>query len=405
MSFDPIRCAELHNQLLSKVTSHILGAAQLVRRDIISRMEEAASMWPNGIHISPETPLYHFLSLLDSYEPDELPLTAEFRQPMPQWFDNPFNEYGDHEVILLYPDNLDQPPMDGGLYFSLALNLVSWGRTDYCLLPPDNEWIPLELALSKACYMWECGKSYWHNNTVSLRNWTPLDVEEALGEWDRLLAAIQNRLPLSKGASRPHFQDPLPADLVQSVEISSFARAFLTAAKRPPFIHVAPGITTFTPESFMSLYGSEPNNAPRRVFELDPEEEISSLLFPATATPIPKAVRPSGNYSFLADSFNADFTVSRCAGLYTQPTTCRMDADEVWLVTAQGIENPVRFEGRRPWGAPRGMRLMEMLALWGDMVENGCWDISIEGVSTPHVWFTNPETENDRRMLWTEWAR
>ncbi|GKT93654.1 hypothetical protein Ct61P_11504 [Colletotrichum tofieldiae] len=412
VAFDPVRCAELHNQLLANAIAHVPGAADHVVRDAIPRVLDVAPEWANTDAID-EVPIYQFLSLLDSYRPLEFPLTPEFWQPRPAFFWNElYQDFEDRDLILLYPDNTDSPIMDGGLYFNLDTNLVHWGRINLHPLPPDDAWVPLELALRKALDMWECGKFHWDPSSftnvdaLSIRSWAVRDLEAAVASWNDLLVAIQDRLPLPAGDERPPFHEPLPSDLVEQYAstLSPFAVAFLTAAKRPSFTNVAPGLTVFTPESFTALYAAEPAESPRRTQNAKASpDEYASLILPATLAAISED--PDLEPSFDEDYGYGKFTVSRRAGLYTDPTTGLRNADGALLITAEGAAHPVRFEGQRPWGAPRVVRFAEMFALWATLVRDGVWDISIEGVATSHAWFTDGATLEHRQLLWTEDCR
>ncbi|KAL2754186.1 hypothetical protein ACRALDRAFT_2028657 [Sodiomyces alcalophilus JCM 7366] len=410
-AFDPVRCAELHNQLLAKAISHIPGiTAAEVRRDVIARLLDVAPEWAD-MDAPDEVPIYRFLSLLDSYRPLEVPLTPEFRQPMPSYFWNDlYRDMDTRDLILLYPDNTDSPVMDGGLYLNLDTNLVHWGRVNIGPLPPDDAWVPLELALTKALDMWDSGKFHWgpspfnSEDTLSTRPWAERDLDEAVVAWEDLLAAIQDRLPLPPDAPKPPFQDPLPSSLIDQFDLSPFAKAFLTTATRPSFSYVAPGLTTFTPQSFTDLYAAEPPDAPRRAQNANAvtADEYASLILPATLAAVPES---PADPSFDEAHGYAKFTIARRAGLYTDPTTALRDADSAWLLTAEGSVNPVRFTGHRPWGAPRGVRFAEMFSVWAAMVRNGAWEVSIEGVATSHAWFTDPATAELRKLLWTESCR
>lgn len=411
-ALDPVRCAELHNQLLAKAIAHTPGAAdEVVRGDVITRLLEVAPEWAD-MDDPDEVPIYRFLSLLDSYRPLDVRLTPEFWQPVPAYF---WNEgYGDvdsRDIILLYPDNTDFPVMDGGLYLNLDTNLVHWGRLNLGQpLPPDDAWVPLELALTKALNMWECGKFHWgpspfnSDDAVSTRPWTGRDLDEAIAAWEDLLHAIQDRLPLPPDAPKPPFQEPLPSNLVDQFDLSPFAKAFLSTAKRPSFSYVAPGITTFTPQSFTNLYATEPDNAPRRAQNANAvvADEYASLILPATLAAVPET---PADPSFDQPYGRAKFTVARRAGLYTDPTTALRDADTAWLLTAEGSTNAIRFAGHRPWGAPRGVRFAEMFSLWAALVRDGTWGVSVEGVAVAHSWFTDPAIAEFCELLWTEDCR
>ncbi|ROT38878.1 hypothetical protein SODALDRAFT_332316 [Sodiomyces alkalinus F11] len=412
IAFDPVRCAELHNQLLAKAIAHIPGAAEeVVRGDVITRLLDVAPEWAD-MDAPDEVPIYRFLSLLDSYRPLEVRLTPEFWQPVPAYFWNDlYQDLDSRDLILLYPDNTNTPIMDGGLFLNLDTNLVHWGRVNVHPLPPDESWVPLELALTKALDMWECGKfhcgpsPFSSEDTLSTRPWTERDLEDAVSAWDELLTAIRDRLPLPPDAPRPPIQDPLPSSLVEQFDLSPFAKAFLTTAKRPSFAYVAPGhLTTFTRQSFADLYAAETPDAPRRAQNANAAaaDEYASLVLPATLAAVPEG---AADPSFDKDHGHAKFTINRRAGLYTDPTMGLRDADSAWLLTAEGSAHPVRFVGQRPWGAPRGVRFAEMFSVWADWVRDGVWEVSIEGVATTHAWFTDPATAELRELQWTETCR
>ncbi|KAJ4328573.1 hypothetical protein N0V84_000932 [Fusarium piperis] len=408
--FDPIRCAELHNRLLAKAITIMPGAFQEAKRDVLTRWL-ALPPEKRRIDISENKPLYTFLSLIKSYLPDELPLTAEYCQPEPWWFDNNLQELDDRRIILLYADGTDAPKMDAGLYFNLDTNLVHWTRLRGCgLFPPDEDWVPLELALQKALEMWYCDKFTWGGKTgwyrsgeaASYASWAAPDVVLALDCWDFLLESIRSRLP--EGAPRLPPLKPLPWDFLDQFQVSSFAKMFLSGAKRPSFKHVAPGITTFTPETFAAIYGAKPSTSRCLQTEQKGGFETISLILPSTAGPI---VKSEDEYLFDGEDYLplADTKLYEHPGLYTtfvQPTS---DGDATDLVTAQGAMNPVRYHGFRPWGPGGNVRLVVMLRLWITHVVNGTWEVGPEGISTPISWFTDVDTTQGRRLLWTEDCR
>ncbi|KAJ3549167.1 hypothetical protein NM208_g71 [Fusarium decemcellulare] len=409
--FDPVRCAELHNQLLAKATSRISDSAKHTQRDVLTRWHQL-NPETRPTNITENESLCMFLSLIDSYKPNDIPLTAEFTQPEPWWFDNGLHDTDDRNIILLYGDETQTPTMDGGLYFNLDTDLVHWGRLRGGRLPPDEQWVPLELALQKALDMWECGKFDWGYSTgwlrssdvVSYRPWTPEDLNSTLRHWDRLIEAIQSRLPLSGQVPETRLLEPLSTDVVEQFTISSFAKAFLCAAKRPSFKYIAPGITTFTPESFASIYGAESPTSRRSNTGQGEGSDVISLILPSATGHI---VKGEGQYLFDGEDHLhlADASLYEHAGLYIALMYPMGDGDATDLITDKGAINPIRFDGRRPWGPWCGIRLEEMFSLWVDLVEQGSWEVGPEGIATPHSWFTEPETIESRRLLWTDGCR
>ena len=425
VEFDPDRCAELHNQLFAKTLEHIPGAVEQVERNMIARVREEIpeeATWLLEVDeeyadlFSPEDlPFYQFFSQINTYKASEMfPLSGEFMQPVPRWFYSKYyaDEDDERNIILLYPDYVEETSMDGGLFLDLDTWRVTWERLDMCRgLPRDEEaWVPLELALRKSLDVWERGKYEWSEPgryaRINIRSWTPRDLNEAVGKWENLLEEIQARLPPDSNSPRKAaLQDPLPAQLVDQFQISPFAKAFLKTARRPHFALVAPGLTTFTEDSFRTLMGSENPDAPRRKciadIGLEPDE-YPSLIIPALATSsIPMNPPPPGDPSFDKGHGWGKFTVSRTAGLYT--ALGQHDGDSSMLVTAEGASQAViEFTFRRPWGIDRTPTFAEMFDLWARYVREGVWDVRADGVQTPHSWFTDPATKSERELHWEE---
>ncbi|KAF4461932.1 hypothetical protein FALBO_11268 [Fusarium albosuccineum] len=282
--FDPVRCAELHNQLLAKATSRVSDSAEHTQRDVLTRWHQL-NPETRPTNITENGSLCRFLSLIDSYKPNDIPLTAEFTQPEPWWFDNGLHDTDDRNIILLYGDETQTPTMDGGLYFDLDIDLVHWGRLRGGRLPPDEQ------------------------------PWTPEDLTGTLRHWDRLIEAIQSRLPLSGQVPETHLLEPLSTDVVRRFTISSFAKSFLCAAKRPSFKHIAPGITTFTPESFSTIYGAESPRSRRSSTGQGEGSDVISLILPSATGPI---VKGEGQYLFDGEDHLhlADASLYEHAGLY-----------------------------------------------------------------------------------------
>ncbi|ROT42460.1 hypothetical protein SODALDRAFT_326619 [Sodiomyces alkalinus F11] len=415
--FDPVRCADLHNQLLARAieaaassTRQQQDAPRRVTRDLIEHMTQAAPTWPHGIQVPEDSPIYHFLSLIDLHAmtPDEFPLTPEMHQPDPYLFDNGFiteNEDG-LNVILLYPDATLTPNHgNGGVFFNIDTNRACWNLTEMGF-PSEDFWVPLEVILRKQLLKWDQGKFFWGPadgrewEALSTRSWVANDLELAIAGWDTLREAIQNRLPHADGSSLREEKPPIPSEILHDLKVSSFARAFLAKAKRPSFTFVAPGITSFTTESIVELYAAEPPTSPRLTADLDLDggDEYASLILPAVGNPVPEPA--PGNRHFEKGWGNAKNTVLRRAGLYVNRRSYGSDGDDVVLITHEGVDDAFKHHGRRPWGPYRMFSLSEMLFAWAGLVEDGIWEVGPDGVSTPASWLTDPETEQFRIMRW-----
>lgn len=103
---------------------------------------------------------------------------------------------------------------------------------------------------------------------------------------------------------------------------------------------------------------------------------------------MPRDVSQNPNFDIM--SFDKDwgfgkFTVSRRAGLYTDPNS--IDSDVVRLIANSGLPTASQFDGRRPWGPSRSPRLSEVLHHWASLVENGTWRVDADVVATGNGWF------------------
>ncbi|KFY43925.1 hypothetical protein V494_01746 [Pseudogymnoascus sp. VKM F-4513 (FW-928)] len=389
-SFSPERCAELYNILLYKAT--VNDPTAVVERNLVPRFLEVA---PELAEIpSFETsPLYAFFSRLETtpspYSDSRfVPLTPEMHQPDPPFF---YNELFTSEpsAILLFAQNNYDSPMDGGLFLNLQTYKAIWhwspGR-----FPASEKWVSLETVLQSQLDKWKSGKFYWDTSTRSLaiKRWTQSDVTDALVAWDHLTSTIERKMP--EGAREAHSRlEPLSVESMSSFRLSEFARAFLSRAPRPKFRHIAPGISTFSPETFLETYSSEPSDSFRRTFNLadsDTEEDWSSLLFPAGNT-VPRDV--SRNSDFDIKSFDEQwgfgkFTVNRHAGLYTDPDSTHSDG--VRLLANSGLPAAFQFHDRCPWGPSHAPRLSQVILYWTSLVENGTWSVDADGVANGNGW-------------------
>lgn len=442
--FNPERCAALHNKILQRAIaqSTFNPGDHDIRRDVIPRMREQIptddASWildtdreseesgddsggddENIDHVdhgrrtteeasipSERRKIYRFFSQLDSFKPDCLPLTAEFRQPDPLSMSLRGSSYGDmegREIILLYPDNLSDALMDGGLYLELNSFYATAWQLGVSKLPPSDStsWIPLEVVLTKMLEMWDLGKFRWREGTIGFVPWVAQDLEDALGAWDDLLEAISERKQPGSFQPATLSEQPLSIDLLEQYEISSFGKAFLSRAPRPHFKFVAPGLTTFTPETFAALMNAEDASSARRRYNASAPEGsdmFSCLILPSASEAVPSAMPE--NLTFDRDWGMGKFTICRRPGLYTDPLQGHQFADGTLLVTDPGVANPWSFTTRRPWGVARAVRLVETLEEWADCVRRGEWKVDEDGVATPNSWLTDSETKEERTLPW-----
>ncbi|KAH7329442.1 hypothetical protein B0I35DRAFT_474047 [Stachybotrys elegans] len=420
IEFDPERCAELHNALLARTYESTLHATRFFERNMISRINhEIPSVVPWLFQVSEEAPnpldlpIHRFFSNINTYHPpghsySDSPLSGGLKQPEPRRFYHSFPKDSNQErrIILLYPGNVQKEAENGGLFLDLDTYMAIWARLEWEQdIPHDSRaWLPLQLALELNLVLWDRGKYYWNGGHLDIRSWTQRDLGDALHAWETLIQAIHNRLPAESSAAVA-WKDPLPAALLDESQISPFAQAFLQNAKRPPFTHVAPGLTTFDEQSYGALMRAETPTASFRFrmswLGLDPDQGPSLILPAAVSVPsIPQSPPPPGDEDFDRPWGHGRYTIGRKAGLYTGFSSTH--GDNAILITAEGRagDQPIKFAFPRPWGNDQLLTFADMFGLWTWYVNEELWEVDGDGVSTPHSWFTRDDTEEHRKVYW-----
>ncbi|KAK6957137.1 hypothetical protein Daesc_002422 [Daldinia eschscholtzii] len=390
-SFSPERCADLHNRLLAKSIEHI--PVRQTERNLIARFLEAAPEFAD-IPSLPDLPLYRFLALLDT-TPVSLGrvvdvLTPNIYQPDPTIFwSEPFED--EPSFVLLYGQHNSNPPIDGGIFLDIVSYKAVWHERDFLYFPPIDQWLPLETILRKLLDAWETGKFYWESSqaSVAIRGWTQADLEEALTAWCQLLSSIELRV-YSKTGKTPSRLEPLSSESLAAFKMSDFAVEFLATAQRPNFLFIAPGISTFTPESFLATYTAEASGSTRQRHWLrdSTNKDWPTLILPGLdAVPQDVSRDQDQNIScFDQDWGFGKFTVNRQSGLYLMSDM--ENSDIVRLITGSGLSNACEFRQRLAWGPPRDPKLAEVLRHWSSLVEDGTWSVDSNGVCTDHEWFS-----------------
>ncbi|KAJ4386282.1 hypothetical protein N0V93_009175 [Gnomoniopsis smithogilvyi] len=405
MTFDPQRCADMHNELLRRANQH--DPTAITERNLMTRFLEAGPEFADIAGLE-ELPIYQFLSSLDTNLalPERGPglLTPHMLQPDPLGFwGEAFAMYERPEIILLYGQNSGEPT-DGGLFFNLHTDRVVWHWAPGPF-PAEEQWISLEVALQQSLDKWNSGKYFWNpeQGIVDVRLWTENDVTEALCSWDRLLRNIEERLPTDTGEFTRLQSVQLDQETRRSCHISDFAAEFLCRAPKPNFTHVAPGITTFSADSLAELYRSEEEQALRRSYPTGPGDpeggDWATLLLPSTQAVVQDVSR---HPDFEVQSFDKEwgfgkFTVNRRAGLYILAQL--FDSNTVRLINPSGISNAGDFTGRCPWGEKRPSSLAEILDHWALLVESGAWGVGADGVAEAADWFDTHMAQSQLNWL------
>ncbi|KAH6841068.1 hypothetical protein B0I37DRAFT_419042 [Chaetomium sp. MPI-CAGE-AT-0009] len=391
-------CVSLHNTLLAKCLPPNSPAPE-TSTDLVQRYESFRANGPFDTYdipppFDPDLPLARLISQLKTTTPPPggnlTPFTPLLYQPVPEYF---FPHLYKHDIdeadspfILLYPQHLpsdSQYASDGGLFES--------GRYIHDPTTEDGlriqKWVPVS-----------------KDAEVASHNYPSLQLFEATSEWERLLSAIEARLPSSPtpeetetSAGKKERTEPLQLDGMEDLHLSKFATQFLVRAHRPKgWTFVALGIGTHSSTaSLRSVYAGEAANSFRRTFESSVEGMgWVTLLLPSVgigSTPVHVSADVKGHLDPDVNCFDEPYgfgkaTIGRRAGLYTSWADER-DGDLVQLVCPSGRTNAGVFGGACPWGPDRGPRLAEVLGHWANLVEDGVWKVGEDGVEEEGAWW------------------
>lgn len=391
-------CVDLHNRLVRRLP-HPVAASQ-IRRDLVTTLQAQEPDLYNDLQ---GTALLQFLSGIDNYDSEDgrYQFTPQVRKPDPSSFLSyrMFDVAGEYPAhVLLYPDA--ESGNSGGIIYDPTTDLATWAF--FPPWPRPSEWVPLSDILTKWMEQWDSGKFFWDAEIGSLavHSWVSQDVDEAVEAWTALLNAITTRLPTSTppqtSSNEPTPSSPvLPLQQLERANFHPFATAFLSRATRPgnPIKYIAPGLTTWTPDSFTRDIENEPPSSPRRqylarrrgVFDI---ATTPVLLFPfvdpsSTTQPL-RVIEPippgTAERSFDAEWGFGKFTLDRRAGVYVYPHPESGGGGSVVVVEGSGRDDWGQWGGRCPWGPGSPARLAEVLGRWKGLVEDGSWRVGAEGV-------------------------
>ncbi|KAK3902240.1 hypothetical protein C8A05DRAFT_34080 [Staphylotrichum tortipilum] len=372
MSLDEyiILCADLHNTLIAK----------------------------SALRNSPP-PEYSPTDLLQHYEAHRAnPLTS-------------LDDYPGGPAVLLYPQRLPsgEQPMDGGLFVDVDTLQAVWraGPDRLTFQDSPEDWLPLDYLPRVELSRWESGRYAHDEGELKVRKWVPvpsaspvipedavatypnLQVAQAITEWNRLLSAIESKLP--SPIPQGERDGPLRPEAMEGLYLSNFARHFLTLSPRPKgWTFIAPGIGTFSDNTLRDAYAGEASDSFRVTFPFmtstEGEDWVTLLLpFIGSAIHVPgDAEDSSPDNNTMGGAFDKPWwvgkaTVGRRAGLYTSWAE-ELDGDLVTVVCPSGWTQVVEIEGVCPWGPWRAPRLAEVLGRWAWLVEEGVWTVGDDDV-------------------------
>lgn len=287
---------------------------------------------------------------------------------------------------------------------------------------------------------WLCQKFPWE-----IHQHTSIDVERAISAFNRLLDAIESRLPQksqrppssqlceaseqnTEGQSDQQICFPYTDSLLDNsfVRENSFAREFLSTlpARHINFRYIAPGIQLQSPEEFMNQpFADRRDNYDRRLYRKDEiPESIPLLLFRGKEENKSPWVRP-----WFPDGIVEDIP----SGLY-------IESLEDWRAEDSGNETRLLLpfaigknkfarssEGFLIWkwgpghgtdGLYRGSfasgimpldsfssHIHRVLLNWAERVENGDWEVNEDGVAHGIEKFKDADTQEHWKKYHIPW--
>lgn len=422
---DHERCAALHNYLLHYAwlaeghpssslrnntntffTAHGAAAEQLRPRLNMSLATflDSAKLPPAG----PEPPPFFFWANALS-DPEFL---------FEEWLADMFDQPADSLVCLYFPNIGQGGESGGGVLYHQRYHraAVFMHMDDHGFALPLEEhrelWHPLETVLSNWIDLIRLGKvtasprdepALFGSEKIGPWEWRPYSeaqVASCIGAWNRLCEAIEARMP----SQPPSAVDlgPLLAPAVldeASVPQDCFSRSFLTAARRPLFDFIAPGLT-LPPADTSAFAAVQPFTKLSRGCHTIP----SVCIFPAAGGEEVDLTRSSYPFSIGID----DSVPSRViAGVYNEPVDrnnydyaeegfrlllpygFRGDwdaslgarkSDGSTIERSNGTE--LFQHGYKPFGGDyyRAQRLERLFDCWCKLVDEGVWSVGPQGI-------------------------
>ena len=414
--FDPAQCADLHNQIIEAGWrgSHPTDDAALRTR---------TTWWdkygPDAPSVFP-APLVEFLKRAELGD-EARAFTYHVRglaypDALSMWYGIAESEDEDGSVVL-YESNAGGHAM--GILFNYELNRAVFypDICDHEAPAPETAgraMLPLATILEAYLEMIETGKmvalpddaedefeGQLRKHPWALRPYVERNVDLAVEEFGRLVDAIATRTPQITVVSK--IEAPLiEAETLDALGLpAAFLRSFLSRAPRPPFKHIAPGLTfptSFTLHSLMrtlnpdeSMYRNEDIAA----------HDLSALLFPASPR---EYVTPPYGKDIQGSAINMLSLNHKRAGLYLSSQnpqyndwangvvlvlSLAVGGENGWARTADGKPlldaSEESYTGiyqsrHNPFVDNHPVALDRVLRSWTKMVEMALWEVDEEGV-------------------------
>ncbi|KAE8443775.1 hypothetical protein EG329_001369 [Mollisiaceae sp. DMI_Dod_QoI] len=297
----------------------------------------------------------------------------------------------------------------------------------------EHLWHPLETVLSNWILTLRMGKITAGPDGVRLDNekfdpwmyhsYSPQQVEDTVAAFNRLVVAIESRIPPSQ-RKWPTSTPILSHKLLDAAFVPnpSFARSFLTTIRLPSFQYIAPGLLLPTPETFVQNQLFTPVKDENDNLSIPPV-----LLFSAKET-VSLKYGPYDHKPLGLVRTDALQGKPILAGVYTEAVSRRAEdtAEEGFRLilpysigqngyaresTGSIIDSTVRpsFQdlyqhGFKPFGGDwsRAQRLVRLLDNWTGMVERGLWEVGEDGVLGGIEKFKEADTKERWKDYWME---
>ncbi|KAL4966309.1 uncharacterized protein BDV14DRAFT_208294 [Aspergillus stella-maris] len=452
-NMDYERCAALHNELVKKALQGRGGELPPYPRtwwEARAPSEEATAIlhpslteflkraWDEEV-LPPMTWLFAYLGGTN--------YPHEMRQS-----ESRFATFDDDEpgrFVKLYESSHYRVADDEGILFdqrTLKASFIEDINDTFFIVTKEWAWMPLEVILDSYLQMIDEGKvqavskdqakllkmDFLHGRMEPwiIHQYTKTDIERATTAFNRLLDAIDRRIPHADTPSTPMnlpWHDPSTFENQDILPSSSFAHAFLksisTCAVR--FRYIAPGIRFPTVSEFKNQpitdfatsphkhLGEHPGHCPLRIFEIDhagPQQQhavsrryhgltklTAGLYLPRVVERWPRfwsngcqLILPFGigHAGWARHSTGEPFGVSNTDYLEEDPRPCDVNCDLYQSGTTNGITNG------------HSVQIDRVLNNWADRVEKGDWEVDGQGVVGGIQKFKEADTEEHWHKYW-----
>ncbi|KAF3011737.1 hypothetical protein E8E14_010583 [Neopestalotiopsis sp. 37M] len=330
-------------------------------------------------------------------------------------------------LLCLYLPGANSESGGGVLYdqvhhrAAVSMDMDAWGSA----MPLEAHmelWHPLETIFSNWIHLLHIGKIAASTTDMpslhgsekygpwEWRAYSDVQVIDCVSSWNQLCAAIESRMAATTSSSMDGGESLLAPDILDAASVPnpSFARAFLTRARRPQVLrYIAPGLLLPPADAAAFTALQRFTRLPRGFTGIPPV-----YLFPAERSEVDAELTESARFHFLSFNFDppdASAPSRAPAGLYSEPVDRAVsdvaeegfrlllpyaldgdvaDADDAGARMSDGSrvrsgETADLFQhGYKPFGGDlyRAQRLERLFDHWRNMIETSIWSVGPQGV-------------------------